>query len=73
MAKVFSHGGLWPFKREAWYGKIITCSRCGCRFELDENSEFQQFTGGIRQGLSYARCPECDNTGNSPAWRDVKK
>jgi ssDNA-binding Zn-finger/Zn-ribbon topoisomerase 1 len=69
MAKVVQHGDKWPFHKQAWYGKIVTCRSCKCRFQLTEESDFRQATGGEPE--ASARCPECGQTGNRLRWQET--
>jgi hypothetical protein len=61
MAQIIQHGSEWLHKKEGWYGKTVKCTRCECRFVLDQNVNFEVRTGG-GTGISYIQCSECGST-----------
>ena len=48
--------------RSGWGTRKITCTRCGTKFEFEEDDTYIT-TKGHMQSLKceYVRCPKCDN------------
>lgn len=45
MSDIIHHGNEYLARRDAWYGRSVTCTRCNYTFEITEKTSFQHTTG----------------------------